>query len=63
MVLIADSINVQVEYKLKWKNFPSSQNSWVNINQMSCPQLIEEFELEQMANIVGKNHWIIWNIQ
>ncbi|XP_017475763.1 PREDICTED: heterochromatin protein 1-like [Rhagoletis zephyria] len=33
-----------VEYYLKWRNFPSGQNSWEPVDNLSCVSLIKKFE-------------------
>ena len=32
------------EYKVLWKNYPPSQASWVKVEDMNCPALVQEFE-------------------
>lgn len=35
---------VQVEYYIKFKGYPDSDNLWEPINSLNCPRLIREFE-------------------
>lgn len=37
-------INGHVQYLLKWKNYPDSENTWEASDGLQCPDLIAEFE-------------------
>lgn len=36
----------QHQYKVKWANYPTSDNSWVNADHLDCDRLLQEFERE-----------------
>ena len=35
-----------VEYKLKWKGYPSSQSTWEPETHLACPDLVQKYEQE-----------------
>ncbi|KAL5279020.1 HP1A family protein [Megaselia abdita] len=39
-----------VEYLVKWQNFDSKDNSWVQAKDMVCPGLIEQFEIDHVMH-------------
>jgi hypothetical protein len=32
------------EYLLKWEDYPNEDNSWVDTDHLSCPDLVKEYE-------------------
>ena len=34
----------RVEYLVKWKGYPNVDGTWVAKSQLSCPDLLREFE-------------------
>ncbi|KAG5682766.1 hypothetical protein PVAND_012099 [Polypedilum vanderplanki] len=34
----------KIEYLIKWRNYPNSQNTWTSVDKMNCPNLIEDYE-------------------
>lgn len=44
----------KVEYQVKWLRFPSTENTWEPIqNLTSCIRMVDEFELAQAHVIIG----------
>ena len=44
----------RVEYYLKWKNYPDSENTWEPEDNLDCPDLIEEFERKRRQSQDGE---------
>ncbi|XP_055317349.1 chromobox protein homolog 1-like [Sitodiplosis mosellana] len=40
-------INGVIHYNIKWKNYPVAENTWEPIANLSCAELINEFEHAQ----------------
>lgn len=43
----------QVEYKLKWKGFSDTHNSWEPITNMNCPDVINDYENTRLIDVFG----------
>lgn len=42
---------IKVQYYIKWKNYPSGHNSWEPVENLSCEQLIEEYEAKHTRRV------------
>ncbi|KAJ8895791.1 hypothetical protein PR048_001129 [Dryococelus australis] len=40
----------KVEYLLKWKGYPSEENTWERKDHLNCPELLTEFEKSRADN-------------
>ena len=40
----------KVEYLVKWKDYPDSDNSWIGIDDLNCPLLVKKFESNESRN-------------
>lgn len=38
------SIANKIKYLIKWKGYPSANNSWEPIRNLDCPRIIEQYE-------------------
>lgn len=46
--------NGKIQFRLKWVGFSSKFNSWVNLDNINCPDLIREFEMKNVLGIISK---------
>uniref|UniRef100_A0A1I7UIB1 Chromo domain-containing protein n=1 Tax=Caenorhabditis tropicalis TaxID=1561998 RepID=A0A1I7UIB1_9PELO len=46
--------NGRKEYLVKWQGFPSANNSWEKVEDLHCPQLIEEYEREKRWRLAAQ---------
>lgn len=46
-------IYTQIEYRIKWKGYPSKQNQWVKIEDCFCDEDVLAFERKSLQYIIG----------
>ena len=52
--------NGKIEYLLKWKRYPASDNSWVSESNLNCPILLNEYRKTKVEiQKVGYGMWIL----
>lgn len=47
----------QVEYRIKWKNYPEEENTWEPLDNLSCKEIMEDYE-ENFAEHDGLLEWV-----
>ena len=44
-----------LQYLIKWKGYPQSENSWVNAKDVHAPQLVKEYHDSQLRSRIVKS--------
>lgn len=46
--------NARIQYRLKWVGFSSKFNSWIDLENINCPELIDDFEKKNVIGIISE---------
>ena len=48
----------EVSYKVRWKGFSHKHDSWLPKQEMSCPEMIANFE-DSLEKLSKKEDWVV----
>lgn len=58
-VYLIVSVIMQVEYLLKWKNYPPSDNTWEQVKNLNCNNLVQEYENKLKSEPCKSSFWLL----